>query len=172
MNHLHLTPAEWKYVTSSLINQESNIPRRGNYTPVWRVALWTINGAYDYIRDEALHYSSKVRNLLEEKENSGSWPRGQRDAKYWLRARWDEAIAYAKEGAVSSEDEDPKQPKELQKTISTLLIDLFDERLVDFWLMEHISDITYIDTYKAYPEDFTAYENWLRKIQEGEYLPK
>jgi len=87
---------------------------------------------------------------------------------YWLRQRWAMAQYYCREasetGIRSASPAPPTPPRDAQKAIGWLLLDLWDERLSDLWVAEHARDFVVVEDPTLH-EAATDLEIYLRKLE-------
>lgn len=174
MTALDLSASEWKYIAEGLRIRAKSLPASGPFKPFYDATTWHGDSFYLDIREDAIRSGSAVLRLVEDYKTKGKWPRGLYQAKFWLRARWEEAIVYSLALArrANASDCAATPVKEPHLAVRWLLFDAWDSQQVDFWLAVNLSDYTYFNHQKAPIEDYAGYSKWLNEIRTGRYLPK
>jgi hypothetical protein len=94
-----LSPSEWKYVAHCLVAICAKLPKTGKFSLGYNATSWDFDDLYREARTVALYSRSGVLKIVEEYKSRGAWPRGQYEAKFWLKARSETASAFALECA-------------------------------------------------------------------------
>jgi hypothetical protein len=175
-NHPHLPSADWLALARYFYDTASQAPKTGNYAPDFDGTKYDLDDVYLYARKEATGSRAEVSQLVAHRKSQGAWPRGQYRAKFWLKARLEEAGAYAKHLA-EAELSQAIQPTsdhttDVQRAKGWLLWDGWDEYLVDLWLAENMPFYARFDHSEGLPESFVDYSNWLERIRAGHYVKK
>jgi hypothetical protein len=156
----------------SLAERARTLPKTGTFQPYYNATSWDHDDLYRAAREDAIRSRAAVEQLVAEKKSKGMWPRGRYEAKFWLRARWEQATAWAQSLAARAtvEDGPPKPPKDIRAVGRWLIYDMWDAMFVDLWLAENLGDYTSIDTYGTFPEDDVQFSKWLDRLRSGYYL--
>jgi hypothetical protein len=170
----HLSNQDWNRIGLMLNEQFRFLPSSAKFVPCYNATSWDCDDLYRAAREDAIRSRSIVWQLVEDKLAAGAWPRGQYEAKFWLRARWDGAISYALEleGAARGLASQSRPTKDDRKTTRWLLFEMWDGPIVDRWLAEHLEDYTYYENYGLDPDSYADYSKWLDRLRAGHYIRK
>ena len=174
-NQPHLDADQWSRIAHTLFGLSALLPKSDNYEPYYNATNWDLDEAYDALRIEGRDTRSEVSQLVAAKSKGGAWPRGKYKAKFWLRARLDQAGAYAKhlsEVSTHSAIASSGHAMDDRATIKWLLWEAWDELLADHWLSEDIQYYAHFHHEEGIPEAFVDYSNWLRRVESGHYIKK
>lgn len=169
-----LSPPEWRYLADVLFTRISKLPKTGTFQPFYNATTWDHDDLYRAAREDAVRSRSAVMQLITDYKVQEAWPRGRYEAKFWLRARCEEAAYFAQElGATNNESSSsPPPPKDARAVLDWLLYDAWDTQLVDYWLADNLGDHTSFENYGTSDEDHILYKAWLERLRNGYYLPK
>jgi hypothetical protein len=156
----------WLY--SWLKEHKEKMPGGRSSGPHYNASCWDLDDLFRAFREDAVGSRDRVWQAVLKRGQSGAWPKMKSSDAFWLRERWLMAERYCRE--VLEEGSNPvsqipvSSPKDTQATIEWLLLDLWDDTLVDLWIRENARDYVYADHYKSEeaPEEL---ERYLRKLE-------
>ena len=177
MNQPNLSRQQWLDLARLLHDTSVKLPKTGNYAPSYEANRCDLDELYRAFRADATQSRSEVLRLVEEWETQGAWPKGKYKAKFWLRARVEEARAFVQEivalpssSAIRADDTVPTDTLSVREW---LLYTRWDEQLVDFWLMENLETYVRLDPNELEEEDDELqFDRWLDSVRKGHYLKK
>ena len=172
MDVRNLSLPEWRYLAAGLAAQMRTLPKAGTFRPYYNATSWDHDDLYRVARADAVGSRSAVIQLVSDRRAADAWPRGRYEAKFWLRARCQEAAVWAHSLTAKAHPSDgpPRAPKDTRLVLDWLLYDFWDEKLVDYWLSENLGDYASLDTYGTSDEDHDYYEKWIARLRSGYYL--
>jgi hypothetical protein len=174
MPKLTLSSEEWAWVLLFLIDAGKKMPKHGRHKMGYNATRWDFDDLYESALSDACWYGTEIWQAVEERAKFGQWPRVKPAVAFWLEARWVAARQCAEAVVRKAKQSDSPftvtPPSDAQGTIKRLLIDYWDERLVDDWLAENLGSYTYFDSYGSSDEDYQHYQDWLREVSAGKYV--
>jgi hypothetical protein len=177
MNPPNFSRQQWSDLARLLHDTSAKLPKTGNYAPSYEANRCDLDDLYRVFREDATRSQSEVLRLVEEWETQGAWPKGKYKAKFWLRARVEEALAFVQEivalpssSAIRADDTLPTDARSVREW---LLYTRWDEQLADFWLMENLETYVRQDPNELEEEDDELqFDRWLDSVRKGHYLKK
>ena len=172
MNANSLSGPQWRRLAEAMVAKAKTLPSWGSYEPWYDATRVDRDEIYASVRGEATSTREEVMHLVGCKPKGEGWGQGKYREKFWLSARWSEAISQALEFAESSEDMasfDQGCRIKAKKAMEWLLWVEWDRERVDHWLAEHLAKYVHFDQVEGFPEDFVDYSLWLRDVKAGHY---
>jgi len=171
-----LSDQEWLALDRQLHDTVCKLPKCGNYEPHYDATSWDLDDLYRAFREEARRSQSEVLRIVEEFENQGAWPRGRYKAKFWLRARSEEASAFVREIVAAASHSAIRADETLQADAPTairwLLYTRWDEQSVDYWLSANLQDYVHLCDCPGGEEQLEEFQSWLAEVRNGRYIKK
>ena len=144
------------------------LPHPRKWVPLYNATSWDLDDLFACFRRDALYTRNQVWTTLLERDKTGAWPKMQTSDAFWLRARWHAAEEFcntAIAGKMSSATSYPGYPPtDVQAAIKWLVLDLWDEQLVDEWICQHARDYVYTESYGE-PETADDLERYLDNLE-------
>ena len=151
-----LSRNEWAWVYLWLTEAGKKMPRKGKNAVAYNATNWDGDDLYHTAREGAIYSRSEVWKAVEERARIGAWPKAiEAETAFWLRARWEEVSKFSEEVLATADDSSlphATPPADALGALKAVLLDFWDEVLVDSWLTKHLGDCTYFESYGADPE--------------------
>lgn len=137
------------------------------FSPHYNATSWDLDDLFRAFRRDAVGSRDIIWQAVSERTIKGDWPKLQSRDSFWLSQRWSMAVRYCQEvleqSKTTATSEAPSNhPKVDMEAVKWLLMDLWDQSLVDVWIQENARDSVVVE----WPEDDNEYqlEAYFRKI--------